>query len=589
MDTSALFSSLEPQYGTVTAPQEESAGDTGNDQGPSQQPGTPPMTNLINAIMRGAARVQGQEQAKKVATKQADANSKMSITMKPGEPGDPPFVTVKDAPADLLNGTQAADLKEAYDRPGRQVEAKIAAKGQQQATPAAAPPAVQPPTIPPADAAPPHPTDVVDQTLGFHLPRGADSDIAEKLKTSDGIRQLNYELGGTEEHAKITIGALAKGKITAAEIHDRVALYRERRYAQVHEEIQAPIDAAQRVADRRQAEADRRANEQRLLQNQSDAETKAANEEKLGWLRATDLSTIDPEKLEETAQASTNAPWTRNDLNRARLKQQQDVNKAFLDYTDTKKDTFALGSQPTWEAAKAAFGHPLTPQQDTIGKARWQAARAYALRKSQDEDLKQQHADDQHEMTMLRIKNASREKPTPLGRGDINLMDAAELTSIDPSAVKNYDGALEAKEGLLRKEIADHTEKYSKAQAQAKAIQGKPAGRKQFGDEEQLAGFRADQQAAHARIAAATSELQQIQAARAARRPQKNGRTVQPVTAPASAPAAAPAQPPNVPHRPVANGQYTPEVEAGIRKAMSDHHIGRQKVIQQLKASGYLQ
>lgn len=546
MDTASVFSSLADQRpATVTAPQQEDAVATGNDQGPSQTtPNATPMGNIMAAVMRGAAKVQGQEMAKTVVNRQAANAAALKITMEanPNDPGNP-LLTIKNVTADKLNGTEAADVQKTYTTPSKQVEAKIASSSSSQTpTQPASPPApqMQAPTTPPPDG---HPLEqaatLVDQNLGYRMPRPWDPDIAEKLKSEDGIRQLSEEMGDPDPQAdaKRAWKQIQSGKVSMQAVQQRVANFRLQRLEATANRIEQTMGPAAREADRRQTAIDRAENQrqtrERLNQQLTDAEIKRDNDEKLNWLRSTDLSTIEPDKLEEVAQASTNASWTAADLNRARLKQQQDVNKAFLDYTDTKKDTFALGTQPTWEAAKAAFGHPLTPQQDSIGRARWQAAHAYAVKQQQNEDIKRQHADDQHELAVMRLQNATKEKPVALARGDINLMDASELVSIDPSTVKNYDGALEAKEGLLKKEIADHTDKRNKAASQAKAILAKDPRRRQYGDEEQLAGYQADQKSANARISAAQAELEQIQAARAAR---KTGGTVQPVAPPVTAP-----------------------------------------------------
>lgn len=508
------------------------------------------MAKIIAAVMRGAARVQGQEQAKQVASAQAQSNAKMSITMKPGEPGGPPMVTVKDAPADLLNGTQAQDVQKAYDTPHQQVEAKIAATqgGGQPATPQApaATPSAPAPTAPVADD---HPIEQaakeVDNSLGYRVPRPWDSDIAEKLKSEAGIKSIALEMGDPNPDATAHQAwkQLQHGKVTPEAVQQRVANFRLQnieKKSNALEASRAPYERQQARVEaqtgRAQAEADRQANQARLVKTQSDAEAKQANADKLEYLRSNDLAAaVDSEdKLDATVQSSTNLPWSQSDLNRAHLKYKQDVAKAFNDYTDTKKDVFALGSQPTWEDAKTAFGHPITPQQDTIGKARWQAARNYTQRQAADDEAKQENRQLRSELMIQKLQNATTEKPVAIGRGDLNLMDTTELVSSDPAKVKNYDGALEAKEGLLRKEIADHTDKLTKSSAQARAIITKPKDRKQFGDEEQLAGFKADQQAAYARVQQLTKDLQAVQAARAAR---KTGSTVQPATAlPAAVP-----------------------------------------------------
>lgn len=80
---------------------------------------------ILAAVMRGNAMVQGQSQAKNIAADQMDANGKMSVTITPNKTGGPPIVNLKNAPADLLNGTQQSDVEQAHDTPHDNVEKKI--------------------------------------------------------------------------------------------------------------------------------------------------------------------------------------------------------------------------------------------------------------------------------------------------------------------------------------------------------------------------------------------------------------------------------------------------------------------------------
>lgn len=597
-----LFASVaeaQPQpYNTVTSPEEQGAAATGNQDSPSPSSmqafrrGNLPMENIMAAVMRGAAAVQGQEQAKAVAKSQQDGKAKMTVTMKQSPDGGAPLVTVKDAPVDLLNGTQQQDLTNAYNTPKEQVEQKLSGSAAQPAQPAqspqpaqpGAPQATAPTTQPPADHSLEQAAAAVDASLGYRIARPWDPDIKEKLKSEAGLRQIAEEMGDRDPRATAHQAwrQLQHGKISEQAVIQRVANFRLQRIEGESQHLEAAMAPAERQTARAQAEADRKATEARLQRSQADAETAAGNKEKLDWLKTTDLSTIAPEELEQTARASTNAQWNASEINRARLKQQQDVNKAFLDYTDTKKDTFALGNQPTWAAAKKAFGHPLTPGQDSMGEALWQAAHNYTVRKQNDEDMKRQHADDQHELTLMRLEKATATKPEPLSRSDIKLMDASELVSIDPSTVKNYDRILESKEALLRNEIQKAQDERFVHNQTAQGILKKPVERKQFGDEEQLATEQAKALNLTNNLDRLTKQLQIIQGARAGRRTGKYGGTVQPVTQPA-------AVPPVPPHAPVANGQYAPRVESGIAAYMQAHGIGRSQAIQALRAAGKIQ
>jgi hypothetical protein len=84
-----------------------------------------PLQKLFEATMRGNGEMQAQAQVKKVAGDQMDSTSRMTVTMKPNPSGGVPLVTVKDAPADLLNQTREADVKNAYDAPRKNVEDRL--------------------------------------------------------------------------------------------------------------------------------------------------------------------------------------------------------------------------------------------------------------------------------------------------------------------------------------------------------------------------------------------------------------------------------------------------------------------------------
>jgi len=84
-----------------------------------------PLQKIFEATMRGNGEMQAQAQVKKVAGEQMDSTSRMTVTMKPNPTGGVPLVTVKDAPADLLNQTREADVKNAYDAPRKNVEDRL--------------------------------------------------------------------------------------------------------------------------------------------------------------------------------------------------------------------------------------------------------------------------------------------------------------------------------------------------------------------------------------------------------------------------------------------------------------------------------
>lgn len=548
-----LFASVaeaQPQpYNTVTSPEEQGVAATGNQDSPSPSSmqafrrGNLPMENIMAAVMRGAAAVQGQEQAKAVAKSQQDGKAKMTVTMKQSPDGGAPLVTVKDAPVDLLNGTQQQDLTKAYNTPKEQVEQKLSGGAAAQPQPAqpTAPQVTAPTTKPPAD----HPLEqaaaAVDASLGYRIARPWDPDIKEKLKSEAGLRQIAEEMGDRDPRATAHQAwrQLQHGKISEQAVIQRVANFRLQRIEGESQHLEAAMAPAERQTARAQAEQDRQATEARLQRSQADAETAAGNKEKLDLLKTNDLTTFsdsgDPTEILAKVHAGTNATWSAADDQRALLKYQQDVNKAFLDYVDTKKDTFALGNQPTWAAAKKAFGHPLTPGQDSMGEALWQAAHNYTVRKQNDEDMKRQHADDQHELTLMRLEKATATKPEPLSRSDIKLMDASELVSLDPSTVKNYDRILESKEALLRNEIQKAEDERFVHNQTAKGILKKPVERKQFGDEEQLATEQAKALNLTNELNRLTKQLQTIQGARSGRKQPQTTTPAAPVrtTAPA--------------------------------------------------------
>lgn len=562
-------------FNTVTTDEQQSAGETANDQGPSETPAPTemkvfkksnlPMTKIMSAVMRSAAAVQGQTQAKKVAAAQQASNAGMSVTIKPGDDGEP-RVTVKDAPASLLNGTQAQDVHDAYTTPKAQVEKKLSAvgAGNQPAQPAPQQPAA--PTSPPAAD---HPLEqaatAVDASLGYRIPRPWDTDIAEKLKSVEGLRSIAEEMGDKNpaETAKQAWKQIQSGKARPQAVMQRIANFRADRIEKESHDLQATIGPYEDSQYRKTLQKDREDDNARLARTQTDTERKEVLKHKQEIIDKTDFSLIDPADLRKTLDSAnaSGVPFSEFEYRRAEIKARQDVNKSFNDFI-SNAERFRLGDFPTWEQAKQAFGHALDEKQDKQGRAAWDAARRYTTRLSKDAESKSETESLRRQLLIKRLNEASGSKPETVTRGDLSLMDTSELISADPATIKNYDRALEQKEGMLRKTLADAEAVRSKAAAQAKAIEGKKI--KQFGDEEQYAGYRADLQEANRKLDIAKRELDAIQGRRADRR----------------------SGAPNVPHQPVANAQYSPEAEAGISAYMKAAGVGRAKAIEALRAAG---
>lgn len=84
-----------------------------------------PLQRVMEALARGNGEMQGQAEAKRVGTEQAESKNRMSVTMQPNPTGKVPLVTIKNAPADLLNQTQESDLERAYLAPKENVERQL--------------------------------------------------------------------------------------------------------------------------------------------------------------------------------------------------------------------------------------------------------------------------------------------------------------------------------------------------------------------------------------------------------------------------------------------------------------------------------
>jgi len=459
-----------------------------------------PLQRLIESTMRGNAEAQAQAQVKDVAGKQTAAAAKLQITMTadPDDPGNP-FVHIKNAKADQLNQTQGRDIREAYDAPHQNVDAAVARMKSPQ-------PAGQ------------FEGDAL-RSVGYK-PFATDKTAAD-LQTYAQDYRAQRDLGESVIKAAVKAAIMRTGAWNrdeiATELDRQGAAANARAFKAVAEPVIAEQDRQTRLDQQSAAQS---ATEDRLLRSQRDAEAKQINAQKRSIINGTDFSLIDPSEWDKTIddQNTTGVPFTDQERAIVRRKAAQDVNKAFLDYTDTKKDTFALGNQPTWEAAKAAFGHALTPEQDRIGRARWQAAHTYAVRKAADDTAQQELRAARLDAIQARLENASREKPIAIGRSELKDMAASELISRDPSTIKNYDEALAAKEAMLQREIAAHTDKRDKANVDAKAILSTPEGRRRWGWETPLADAQFTAKTYNRHLSEAQAELQQVQAAREARK-----------------------------------------------------------------------
>lgn len=462
-----------------------------------------PLAKLTEAAMRGNAEMAGQAKAKQVASDQADANDKTSITLKGGK------VTIKDADPSLIDGMQDQQVQEAYNAPHVAVANALS---QQQAPQQAAAP----------DTAGIY--DLVDKTVGHHVPRPTDPDIDEKLKTPEGIRALTLEIGGTRDHANRAVKEVARGQLSPQKIRETVQNWRAQNLSSLYaKSVKGPLDEAQQIGERKRAETDRQTTESRLKQTQLDAEKKTVYAKQNASIKGIDFSMVPAgEGNAGWRQAADDAndsgvPYTKEQYAIIERKAARDVEKSFDEFT-SNADRFALGTYDTWEQAKGAFGHQLSPQQDAVGKARWEAAHTYVEKLDRDSAMKAKKDEAQLRHTYQLIAAATAEKPVAVGRGDLDLMPAAELLQMDPRVVKNYDGVLEAKAGLLRKTATKAAYLREKARAKVKSIEATPERERQYGWQTDLAGFKFDLQQGDRDAKAAEAELQAIEAKRAERR-----------------------------------------------------------------------
>lgn len=227
-----LFTSLRKQpYNAITSTLQQQAIDAPNEETRRIEDDVAPRAKrLFSSIMRGNAEVQGQANAKRVANQQADNASNASLAWnKDGT------VTIKNAPPDLLmklnDGTE--EVENAAAAPKIAVEAALSANPSMTSA------------APDAGAAPDDPYAVVDKHIGYRVPRPSDPDIAEKLKTPDGVRQLTLEMGGTKEHAAEVLRRLRRGDTTPDQMRERIAAFRAQRLRAMYDTVKAPVDEAQ--------------------------------------------------------------------------------------------------------------------------------------------------------------------------------------------------------------------------------------------------------------------------------------------------------------------------------------------------------
>lgn len=500
---------------------------------PSPKPEDSPFKRILHTVMRSAAAVQGQEQAKTVQASQESGKSKMSFTVAPNPAGGPPVVSVKNAPIDLMNGTQQQDLHDAYHTPREQVESKIAGTAAAPANASVAQP--EPDRQLEAVAA------TIDRNLGYRIPRPWDSDISEKLKSEDGMRQLAEEMGKNDPRgtARRTFQQVQKGTLTPSAVAKRVADFRAARIEQHSQNLQSTLEPYETQANRASLVKDREEDNRRQQAKDDTARAEVVRKDKLAQLDKTKFADIDPANWRQTMDDgnTTGVPYTEHEYRYGERKAQQDVNDNFSDFVKNS-EKYKLGEYDSWNEAKTAFGHKLTPSQEKQGEAAWSSAHKLVTRKAAAESRTARAQDMRMERLSQQIANATSEKPVAIGRADLDLMDSAEVVSLDPKSTKNLDQLLEQKEGLLRKEINKYTDEMLIANRQAVAIQKKfTDGNPQGGDEEQLAGLQATIETAKRRMAEKNADLRTIQAKRTERR--SGARSTATQAAPKLSPAAA--------------------------------------------------
>lgn len=168
-------------------------------EGASSAPIAAPATkipSLIAAVMRGNAQVQSDTRGKEFKQKVDQTLARVKIT----EHGDG-TVDVKGAPAEFFQGrSMVAEGKANVEEPMARVDQALGT----------GPAAPEAPTVPPSAVVRPEEVSALeemyttnDSAWGQRLPRPYE--VAEMVKTPEGVRKLTYLLGGNEQHARVNI------------------------------------------------------------------------------------------------------------------------------------------------------------------------------------------------------------------------------------------------------------------------------------------------------------------------------------------------------------------------------------------------
>lgn len=301
--------------------------------------------------MRGNAEIAGKAQATKKASEQTEAAAKTSITI-----GGDGRVSIKNADPSLLNGTQDAEVEQAFNAPKQEVEKSLAQRD--------------------ADNDPLAPAyDTASKAVGYRIPRASDPDILEKLQSEDGIRALTSEMGGSKRDADAAIKALKQQRISLPQMRERVAAYRLQKFQAIQKTLQGPLDESQDI-QRRNASAG--VASEKARKERTDRLTKIVTE--------TDLSETPEAEWSGVIEKSFGEPLSEFEKARVGQKGRKDVAKAFETFAN--KDADALGQFESAEAAATAFGRSLSDVQRERLIANWKAARGKVLKAERDESFK---------------------------------------------------------------------------------------------------------------------------------------------------------------------------------------------------------
>lgn len=410
-----------------------------------------PLQRLIEATMRGNAESQAQAQVKDVAGKQAEAKSKLQITMTadPDDPGNP-NIHIKNAKADLLNQTQGDDLKQAYVKPKQNVEDAIA---KMNATP---PPAGQFERDALTSVGyPPERTDLTGADLNtYGRDYRAQRDLGEPIIKA-ALKAAIMRTGVWNED-KIAEELDRNASLKNSAAFRAAALPAMQEQDRQGRENRSEASLLQTAAHQKRLEED----SQRRL---DDAERTRAQTRKQQVNQGIDYSLIEPgegnanwHKTFDDANDS-GVPATPEDYARIDRKAAQDVAKLYNDFFIAKKDVYQLGHFPTFEAATSAYGHSFaSKQEEARARNAWAAAHEYDQQQDQKRQLQNEATTARLELTRERLANGTQ---TKLDDSAVKLFGVDEILSMDPSKVKNLDEAIKRKAALLRSEIQSEADK----------------------------------------------------------------------------------------------------------------------------------